>query len=94
MATLTVLYAGELTKDRSWPPIMEAARYVGLCRRQRIERIRVERVNGALINEFTLPQLESFLRTQGLAWQPDQVLVPGQDLEPRPLIVSGWTKEP
>lgn len=95
MPKLTVVYAAELAKDRSWPPAMEAARYVGFCKSRGIDRVRVERVNGALVNEFSIPQLESLIRHYGMVMQPDKVAQPGVDYEPRPLIFApGWHKEP
>lgn len=88
MATATIL----LTKENTgFPPIMSAAMHLSKCKALKIDRIRVERLNGALVNEFTVAQVEQFVRSQGLMGQIHKPLVRARgDYEILQRVYPGW----
>ena len=74
MAALIVLVTGK--ENRDFPSIIEAARVLGKAKSMKLDRIRIEKCDGALVSEFTVPQVEAFVRRQGLALQPDTIVGP------------------
>ena len=90
MATMTILISGN--QNRDFPAILEAARMYPKAVALKCERIRVEKCNGARVAEFSLDQVERFIRTYKLALQPDRVLRRDRgDYELRRPLFAGWS---
>lgn len=81
MRCLIAIYDGELKYDRWHPPVLEALRVLPLAVNQQCERIRVERLGGALIAEFSVADLWRHAAARGYAIQPERRTVPDVDWE-------------
>jgi hypothetical protein len=71
---------------------MEAARVLQKAEQLRCDRIRIERLSGALVTEFTLDQVRAWVRQQRLQLQPDPASRQGRELEPRRQMWMPGTK--
>jgi hypothetical protein len=78
MPRLIVLVPNEAT---GLPPIYDAAFCLHKARTLGCDRIRVERLDGALVTEYPIQTVEAFIARYHFALQPGRRTVPGEDWE-------------
>jgi hypothetical protein len=86
VSLLTVLVPKE---SAPLPAIYEAVRALKTAIRLGDDRIRVERLDGVRVAEFSVEAVQRFRRAQALVLQPYQKAREGEHWESRHLIVPG-----
>ena len=87
MPALIVRLSGR--ENAAFSPLMAAAFTVRVARRLKMDRIRVERLDGALVSEYTTDAVERAINRFGPT-TPIRVAQPGWDYEPhRPVWAAG-----